>query len=117
MKMETPKMDVVRFKEADVIVASPTPVPTRIDSVTLSGLGNRNTTDNFLSYSSHSLDLQDAYDHHIQFGNGFVNNGAEKTLADLVNEANSDPIDSVNSNWNHTYNWNESTSKFEYFDQ
>lgn len=26
MKMETPKMDVVRFKEADVLAASPAPV-------------------------------------------------------------------------------------------
>ena len=114
MKMETPKMDVVRFKEADVIVASPAPI---IDSVRLSGLGNQDTTDNLLSYSSTSLDLQEAYDHHIQFGSGFNNNGSQKTLADLVNEANkSNPLDSVNADWNHTYNWNDSTNMFEYFD-
>ena len=111
MKMETPKMDVVRFQEADVIVAS------SIDSVTISGLGNNNTTDNYLSYGTTSLDLQDAYNHHVQFGSGFVNNGTPKTLADLVNEANgSNPIDSVNSDWNHTYNWNASNGMFEYYD-
>lgn len=114
MKMETPKMDVVRFNEADVIVASP--VPSRIDTVTISGVGDRNATNNFLTYGTTSLDLQDAYDHHIQFGSGLVNNGATKTLADLAEEA-AQNNDSVNSNWNHTYNWNESTSKFEYSDQ
>ena len=41
MKMETPKMDVVRFQEADVLAASPVR-----DIVTLSNLGNGNFTDN-----------------------------------------------------------------------
>ena len=118
MKMETPKMDVVRFQEADVIVASPAPAPIKYESVTIMGLGNNNTNDNFLSFGTSSLDLQEAYTYHIQFGNGFVNNGSEKSLEDLVNEANtSNPIDSVNSDWNHTYNWNESAGKFVYNNQ
>ena len=46
MKMETPKMDVVRFKEADVLAASPSPAPVYHDYVTLSNLGNSNFDDN-----------------------------------------------------------------------
>lgn len=114
MKMETPKMDVVRFKEADVLAASP--VPSRIDTVTISGVGDTIADNNLLSYGTTSVNLQEAYRYHIQFGSGFVNNGATKTLADLAEEA-ADHNDSVNSNWNHTYNWNESTSMFEYNDQ
>ena len=112
--METPKMDVVRFQEADVLAASPIPGP--IDTVTISGVGDKVTDNNYLSYSNTSLNLQEADDHHIQFGNGFNNNGSTKTLADLVKEANeSDPKDSVNSDWNHTYNWNSLTQMFEFF--
>ena len=113
MKMETPKMDVVRFKEADVIVASPSPV---IDTVTISGVGDSNATNNYLTYGTTSLDLQEAYKHHIQFGSGFVNNGSTKTLAELATEA-ANSNDSVNSNWNHIYSWNGSTNMFEYNDQ
>lgn len=114
MKMETPKMDVVRFEEADVIVASPIPGP--IDTVTISGVGDTVTTNNYLSYGSTTLDLKDADDHHISFGNGFNNNGVTKTLEQLVKEANeSDPEDSVNADWNHIYNWNNSTKLYEFF--
>jgi hypothetical protein len=38
MKMETPKMDVVRFKEADVLAASPAPVDNNFYALT-SGWG------------------------------------------------------------------------------
>ncbi len=38
MKMETPKMDVVRFKEADVLAASPVPVDNNFYAMT-SGWG------------------------------------------------------------------------------
>ncbi len=109
MKMETPKMDVVRFQEADVLAAS-----SPIESVTVSGVGDRNNTNNILSYGATSLNLQEAGQYHIQFGNGFNNNGKKKTLANLVDDAN-DTDDSVNSDWNHTYNWNSSTNMFEFF--
>ena len=44
--METPKMDVVRFKEADVLAASPV-VPVYHDTVTIANLGNSDFSDNY----------------------------------------------------------------------
>lgn len=114
MKMETPKMDVVRFQEADVIVASPSPAPV-IDTVTISGVGDTVADNNLLTYGNTSVNLQEAYKYHIQFGSGFINNGVSKTLAELAQEAN-DSGDSKNSDWNHVYNWNSSNDKFEFFD-
>ena len=100
-------MDVIHFTESDVIVAS------AIDTVTLSGLGNRNLTDNALSYGTTSIDLQEAGAYHIQFGSGFDNNGNIKSLNDLVTDA-SDSGDTVNSDWNHTYNYDQNSGYFVY---
>lgn len=46
MKMETPKMDVVRFEEADVIVASPTPIFT----TKVGGFNNETAGDGNIQY-------------------------------------------------------------------
>ena len=47
MKMETPKMDVVRFKEADVIVASPVPV---VHTTKAAGFNNESVGDANIIY-------------------------------------------------------------------
>ena len=109
--MRTPKMDVVRFTESDVIVAS----GGALSTVTISGLGNGNLGDNYLSYGSTELDLTDASNHHLSFGNGFNNNGTIKTLDILNSEAGS--TDTANSDWNHTYNWDADSSLFVYRNQ
>ena len=51
MKMETPKMDVVRFKEADVLAASPVPVDNRQFSK-VAGWGDENLNQASISFKT-----------------------------------------------------------------
>lgn len=89
MKMETPKMDVVRFKESDVIVASNGPVSPEY-SADLSRAGGDamdmslaiTHNENYHSYDyAYLVDNQDAG---LLAGVSFNNGTATKTLSQLL---------------------------------
>ena len=115
MKMETPKMDVVRFKEADVIVASPTPVPTRIDSVTLSGLGNSDFSDNYANAMNQDFSfdaISKGQASHMLHLDSLFNIGGnnEKSLNELVTDTKDD--DTKYAEYNGLYEYSESAGKY-----
>ena len=113
MKMETPKMDVVRFKEADVIVASPAPLS---EYVSLVSLGNNDFYDNkVVSQNSSGFDLSfdemknGALAHLLDLRAEFNNGSSQKSLRSLVNgTAESD--EEAYATFNGDYEWDSTAS-------
>lgn len=112
MKMETPKMDVVRFKEADVIVASPAPIA---EVVTLSALGNSDFDDNVVSGNGFSLAFPDisngSYAHLLKLDSTFNNGTSQKTLKNLVDSTKVSDDDSYGA-FNGTYQYDDTTGVY-----
>ena len=111
MKMETPKMDVVRFQEADVIVASSTPL-----FVTLSNLGNKNFNDNKASGksttgSSFELEFSDmqggALAQLLNLESTFNNGTSSSSLKNLVDNTSKDNDDESYGAYNGNYVWTD----------
>ena len=99
MKMETPKMDVVRFNEADVIVAS----GDHRRMATLAGWANGNPADATLSFTNGSNvtytwnQIQDMTEHDLG-GLNFTNaSGNSATIEQLASDEES------YGDWNGTY--------------
>lgn len=89
MKMETPKMDVVRFQEADVLAASPIVTPF---SAAVSNAGGKEKdlamtiTHNGNSYPYDYQGLLANQDSGILADVSFNNGSAIKTLSDLLDD-------------------------------
>ena len=100
--MRAPKMDVVRFTESDVIVASGNEI------VNLSNLGDGKYANNTVSGDGFNLTFDGiqhgSYAHIINTGSTFNNGSSAKTLWDLIIETDNDG-DNSNSNFNGTYEW------------
>ena len=90
MTMKTPEMEVVRFKEADVIVASGEPVVDSNYYASFSNLGPAANNAGLVIKSPNSTsvfnweDLVKIDDSHILANVTFYNNNTGKTLHDLV---------------------------------
>ncbi len=97
MKMETPKMDVVRFGEADVIVASGNPVEHRY--ATLSNWGTGSVGDATVSYSN-GHDFTYSYDSlngllsngGLNGNQSYTSGGSTVTLGELVGGGDADGL-------------------------
>ena len=120
MKMETPKMDVVRFQEADVIVASPIPAT----PVFLTGFKDTSANNGKVSFDhngqSYLFETKN-YNDATSFANAVTNAG----VADVNFNDNSDPDNhSLNGLFyadiageslpipDGTYYWNPSTRSY-----
>ena len=111
-KMKTPEVDVIRFNESDVIVASGGP-----DSVRLAGLGN-GQADATLSFMGKTYDynsLNAAYDaisqEHSVPSNGlylYIPDIPEATYSNNLFNADQGRDPSSNSVWNGTYTYHSS---------
>ena len=126
MKMETPKMDVVRFQEADVIVASSGPVDN--DTVTLMNLGDKNYANNRVSgtagtgFNLSFTDISNGSLAHLlnldsEFKNGSnidsLRNLVDKTKGTKVDENTYVDVDLSGYNvFNGTYVWSEAEGKY-----
>ena len=109
-KMRTPKMDVVRFKEQDVIVASGG------NSLTISNVADANIGDISIKFNGKtygqngiSLDLLDSALTSAGFTQGyfthiFIENGGAKEIYGLIDEE-LNPMDPAESKWNGTYKY------------
>ena len=87
MKMETPKMDVVRFQEADVLAASPI---TPVTPVFLTGFNDVTAKNGQLSFTKNGTDYlfeTSKYDSQESFANAVAGAG----VADVTFNDNSDP--------------------------
>lgn len=114
MKMETPKMDVVRFKEADVLAASPVG-PVYHDRCTVANLGDGDFSNNYANamnqdfsfdaiskgQASHLLSLESIFN---------IGGTNEKSLNELVNETKTD--DTKYAEYNGLYEYSESAGKY-----
>ena len=112
MKMETPKMDVVRFQEADVIVASPNPKPLS-PYLTLSNMGNGDYSDNTAAGETtaggFTLTFEDmktgSLAHLLDLSSEFNNGKSQMSLQNLVDNTyeNSDPDEYGAFNGNYVW--------------
>ncbi len=110
MKMETPKMDVVRFKEADVIVASPTPLSPYL---TLANMGNGDYADNTASGETAAGQFNLTFEemktgslaHLLDLSSEFNNGTSQKSLQSLVDKTYSlsDPDEYASFNGNYVW--------------
>ena len=108
MKMETPKMDVVRFQEADVIVASGVAT-----YVTLSNLGNNDFNDNTASGhsagSNFSLGFSDmkggTLAQLLNLESNFNNGTSTSSLKNLVDNTYDNDDDDAYAAFNGNYVW------------
>ena len=114
MKMETPKMDVVRFKEADVLAASPVG-PVYHDNVTIANLGNSNFSDNYANAMNQDFSfdaISKGQASHLLHLDSLFNIGGnnEKTLSELVTDTQKD--DTIYAEYNGLYEYNETAGKY-----
>ena len=123
MKMETPKMDVVRFQEADVIVASPVS-----DKVTLMNLGDSNYANNRVSGTAgtgFNFTFNEIYSgnlaHLLNLDSEFKNGSNVDSLRNLVDKTKGTKVDedtyvdvdlSGYSVFNGTYVWSETEGMY-----
>ena len=110
MKMETPKMDVVRFQEADVLAASPVR-----DIVKLSDLGNDDFSDNNAQGVGFNLNFSDIKNgqsaHMLKLDSTFKVGTTEQTLQNLVDNTYVSDSEGYKI-FNGSYEWNNSESKY-----
>ena len=115
MKMETPKMDVVRFQEADVLAAS---TPVFQDKVTIANLGDSNYANNRVSGTAgtgfnftfneiNSGSLAHLLNLDSQFKNGDYND----SLRNLIDKTNPEDADYY-SHFIGTYEWSSTEGKY-----
>ena len=114
MKMETPKMDVVRFKEADVLAASPIPGPVYHDYVKIANLGNGDFSDNYANAMNTDYSFTDIHNgevsHLLHLDSTFNNGSDEKTLSELVNDTFKD--DTSYGSFNGLYEYDNNKGKY-----
>ena len=112
-RMSAPTMEVVRFKEADVIVASGGYNRT---SMQLKGFGTGTQGNGWLRFNSTEYSAANNYsgfhndfqeritDNYDYSGTQFLNNGVYRTIGDLINNENTN--ESVLAfSWDGTYIW------------
>lgn len=110
--MKTPTMDVVRFTESDVIVASG---DTFHEIVTLSNLGNSNFDDNRASGTGFNFTFSDirsgSIAHLLNLDSSFNNGASEATLRSLVDSTYENDSEGYAA-FNHTYEYNNDSKKY-----
>ena len=105
MTMKTPEMEVVRFSESDVIVASG--FPTKFGSVRNAGgvKGDLIVTINGNQYDYNTLNTGIG-DHIISIGDVTFTNGGSKTVKDLLaDDVNNSSFDGEYESYDDGYNY------------